>query len=434
MLCTDSPPHDSIHSRLVAGTLRIVDVLQEKGAMLAVKRRNREISNFVANNIGSLLNEALFGESPVVRETAMKMIAFNNRTIIGAICESEEMGDIAAEIFDDENRDSMVIGNFAKIVGECLSLYPDTIDNSFSFMMDFLTACDEPDVLGLMEDLLGGSKNFGCSAEALRRKGLVKKAMNRVEEYLEKGDVWKVVGLYRVLLKCAGTVEFENDMNSPQMIEFLTRCVRDSDERVQALQWRLMWNVLHDGNAKCFRDVVDYAVEIATLDEEQVSERQVEAINFLSHLCGLDHETTQSIPVGELVEGLIRVFEKHPNHTFANGAICQFMLTGLDVDSLKETVCSMFFRVVVAAFQRKGNRVQAAFALEFGRQVVEMCKTDACLAENINAQPDFAHFCETKVAISARILKRDYGKTTLAPITPKVPASDVVLGSPIIDV
>ena len=98
MLCTESLTAESLHSRLLAGTLKVVDVLREKAAMLAVKRRNREISTFVAKNIAGLLHEALFGGSATVRETAMKLISFNNKTIIGAICDCEELEKIAAEL------------------------------------------------------------------------------------------------------------------------------------------------------------------------------------------------------------------------------------------------------------------------------------------------------------------------------------------------
>ena len=429
MLCTESLTAESLHSRLLAGTLKVVDVLREKAAMLAVKRRNREISTFVAKNIAGLLHEALFGGSATVRETAMKLISFNNKTIIGAICDCEELEKIASELLQSDEPDWRTTGSFAKIIEECLNMYPETIETNFGFICDFLKACDQSDVLDLFESLISPSRNLAYVSESLHRMGLVKKAAERIEEYLETGDTWKVVGLYRILLKCTANSEFESDLNSPEMLLFVTKHITsDHDERIQALQWKLMWTLLSEDNVTYFENLVVYAVEIATLDENRVTERQVEAINFLSHFCGLDNEATRTFAFGELVDGLIRVFEKHRNHTFVNGAICQFMLTCLEVDDLRNEVVSKFFPVVVSAFHLHSNRVQGAFTLEFGRQVVEACETDEQMEQAVFSNEEFAQFCHTKVALSASILKRDYGKKAMSPIIAKVPPSDITVG------
>ncbi|OHT00341.1 hypothetical protein TRFO_08012 [Tritrichomonas foetus] len=94
-----SPFHDSILSRLARNELTIESFLQDRSAIIEVRRQNKIVTSFLLDYIDSLLKYAI-DNSNELSQNAMKLIETRNPKIICAICDEDEINKLAAELIE----------------------------------------------------------------------------------------------------------------------------------------------------------------------------------------------------------------------------------------------------------------------------------------------------------------------------------------------
>jgi hypothetical protein len=194
------------------------------------------------------------------------------------------------------------------------------------------------------------------------------------------------------------------------------------------LAWRLRVSLLR-------RDTVDDLVPalprgIELLNDhtiEKVSEVHVAVVEFVTTVYNFDAERARACDNEPMCRALAEWFNAFPDHSIALRAVCRFMTTAIAIEELREYVFRWFMPLIVRA--DGATRNQAAFAVDWAKDVKALMAADAALEADLAGQDQFIEFCRTKVAqVDNLIDARPPG--LFPPIAAHVPAPSLGLDAP----
>jgi hypothetical protein len=374
------------------------DVLREKSAFMAIKRQNRDLSRFVATHISFLLESALYDRDPIIRSNAIKIIETRNPIVIEAICTCEDLRTLLDDPF---------LGPVCHIIEICVVQFPAQLDSSLSFVIDLLPLCSHPPIYYLFENLIDARSPSDFLADRLASRGLVRRLVSAI---VDGSSERHVENFYELLIRCCPIPPYQPDCFAPRTISLALDYINETDPALQVAQWRLRGALLAQETVGQFAILIGPAIGIVTDGcIEKVGPLQVEAVDFLSHICQLDPALVRDYDTTNLVSCLVGWFEQWPDHEICLRAICKFMEVAIKIPELARDVTKCFVPAVTAAELKQGNRVRNAFAVDWAGRVMDIMDRNPVVAVLLAEDGRFIEFCRTTVARHQQVIRQDYG-------------------------
>jgi hypothetical protein len=394
----------SFRTRLQSGEVTIPEILREKSVIRCVKGHNRPICHFLASKASEIVQSACFSHEFAVRSNAINAIAARNPSILNAICESGELSRIAHGLISGGiEAEITLLGAFCQITEICLSETPSQIESSCTFVPDLVLLCEHDPVYRLLESVLKMTDDR--IGQFLSGAKFIQGLVNRLAEKHCAEE------LYNLMLLCTKNWVLESECGTPETLSFIAGYIESVSGRVQAVQWKLLLELLHADRIEVMRPAFFEAIAAVSLENpDRICECQVNALLFLTAFYSLDENAARDVDNERLIGAVVGWFRDFPCHTIALEAVCRFMEVALVMPGLGEIVDRSFRPLVVTAGTKPNNRIQLSFAVQWVRQIRVIAQESETAAELIS-HPEMREFCQVMVADVDIILANEYGRS-----------------------
>jgi hypothetical protein len=292
---------------------------------------------------------------------------------------------------------------------------PDLLETSLSFVIDLLPLSGHLPIFLLFDTLLTVATHSTPAAEFLRSHRFVQAVVARLAVTNDAEN------LYRLLIQCAVSWPLQDDCIAPGVLQFV---INDDSP----LAWRLRVTLLHRETIDDLVPALPRGIAILSHDPiEKVDEFRVAVVDFVAAVYDYDPERARVCNNEPMCRALAGWFDAFPDHSIALRTVCQFMKTAIEIGELRGYVLRWFMPLVIRADGTTRN--QAAFAVDWARDVKALMAADAALEADLAGHGEFIEFCRTRVAhVDGLIDGRPPG--LFPPIAAGVPSPSLGLDAP----
>lgn len=355
--------------------ISIEEFLNDGTSLIAVFKREPVVINYVTGHSTDLIHSAISNDC-LISIKAMKIIKANVPKIISSIANNKVLENIIQNINVDESPSK--VSKLAEIVGICLDMFPENIHNTFKNLNQFLFVADNPDAFSLLDSILCSGKSIFM--DFLSSTNFLADLIEEIKKWLfepNADDSERIVNLYKLLLGLYNVSYFASECFKPSIIQIATDYFNHDYKNVLAMQWKLVNTILTLNPKVDFSKMYPIAISVleSVNSNQYLFEYQSEIIHFLTLFASLE-SVPNNIDVDKLVDVMLNIYLKFPEHSFALTEICNFMITTIEIKEFRNSIFTQFLPLIMKTFENNGRTNQSIFSKEYLRQVLDLCNSD----------------------------------------------------------
>lgn len=379
----NSPFQNSLMSRVKLGEITISQLVQEKSSFNPLKRNSKLLTDYIVQHKDEFIDLLISTNDKNAQNSAIRILQCGNRRIVQAVASSPKLQEFGENLSEDSDLD-----RFPIIVEVCLSSFPETISDTFSFLPTLCRYATHSSINYMFEKLLQPLDCLSPIHYYLKMLGFPN--FVALEAMKADDDSEKQLALLQILIFCLKCPILESCSTSSTALELIQHCVDSRNPHILALAWKLVEIsvVLGENDDIYASTILDKAVSAVVDTSARVyCEYQVTALKFITKLMIIRPSTCTELNADAVIEALTKILKKYPSHSIALSAVFDFAKAGLDHPFLCSKVINGFVPAVLQVLEDKNIiRTQYAFCEKFISDLRTIARHDSILEDELTPE------------------------------------------------
>ena len=388
------------------------------------RQKNEKLMNFLLGHVDEMLKMVFSEDKSIEASRAYSLLSLGDISISRACLSDDKFRNYALESLVGQDVPSYILGRLSSLTLSLLQTIPDEAVENCGFIYHLLKHCNNPSVFNFFTTIVSDDEKYEKTQKWLKDFGFCEYILRELQSmdfayeaktnnpYLD--PVYDLAHcLYQLIAKCAANKILEKDFKSTNVVQVLSKEIKDAPVYVRNSQWAAITAcVCSDNVVECLK-LVPEALQLITEPFEHLKSFRVSALEFLTQMMTLAPLAYELLLNSSILQSMCTVLVQFPNSSILQGAFRKFVEVGLKNDIFAVKMVGVYTPLFIDQATGRNNRVLSATLFEVIKMFQNASTFRPSIKNVLKEVPEYNAFIKQEYQPYMNIIDNPYGGSPL---------------------